>query len=546
MKTLLVYPRFPTTYWGFQHSLPLIRREATLPPLGLVTLAALLPKSWPVKLVDLNVRELRDDDLRWADVVLTGGMLVQAPSLHEVVRRARSMGRTTVAGGPAPSAVPDAFGDADIVFVGEAEGRIESLVRALETGGPRKLIPLGPRPDPREAPVPRFDLLDIQAYCSMSVQFSRGCPFHCEFCDVVELFGRVPRVKTTAQILAELNALYRLGYRGSVFVVDDNFIGNRRAVMDLLPPLGRWQEEHGVPFELYTEASVNVARDHELVDAMVRSGFTSIFLGIETPSNAALSQAGKHQNCALDLRAAVDELTRAGLQVMGGFIVGFDTDGPESFEALHSFLRSAPIPLAMTNVLTALPRTELWRRLQREGRLRQVPDGDTFGRPNFVPRLDEELLLRGYGELLADLYSPASYYRRVRAFLERVGPTPMKRASQLSPGDTAAFLRALWKLGVRGDQRGEFRESLAFAARRAPHAFRTAVVLAIQGEHLIRYTREEVLPRVDRAQAAVRRQAGSAAARVRERFVVGEDMARRELPRAGGERMMGAATIVRQ
>jgi radical SAM superfamily enzyme YgiQ (UPF0313 family) len=295
MRVLLVHPEFPTTYWGFQHSLPFIGKRATLPPLGLLTVAALVPHAWQARVTDLNVAPLSDDDLRWADAVLVGGMLVQAPSALNVIRRARALGRKTIVGGAAVTTSPSLFDEADHVFLGEAEGRIEAVVRAVEGDGEPHVLAELPeaKPDVSKSPPPRFELLDLRSYQAMSVQYSRGCPFTCEFCDIIEMFGRVPRYKSPPQVRAELGALRDLGWRGPVFFVDDNFIGNKRAVKQLLPEIAGWQSENGYPFSFYTEASVNLAADAALLRMMVEAGFDSVFLGIETPSVEALRETKK-------------------------------------------------------------------------------------------------------------------------------------------------------------------------------------------------------------------------------------------------------------
>jgi radical SAM superfamily enzyme YgiQ (UPF0313 family) len=424
VRVLLVHPRFPPTYWGYQYALPLIKKRAALPPLGLATLAALFPPRFEVRLVDEEVVPMCDADLAWADVVLVGGMRVQAPGIQDVLARAKKAGCRTVVGGPAATATPEEFVAADHVFVGEAEGRADVIAQALERPGslPRMLTEPGgrSRPEMSKSPIPRFDLIQHREYSSMSLQYSRGCPYGCEFCDVIEMFGRKPRVKSIEQVLAELDAINRTGYRGSVFFVDDNFIGNKPHVKKLLPRLQRWQEEHGRPFEFYTEASVNLASDPQLVRQMVEAGFTTVFLGIETPSTAALREAGKTQNLRLDLHEAVDSLTRDGLEVLGGFIVGFDEDDETAFQAQLDFISSSPIPLAMVGLLNALPGTKLWKRLEREGRLHDRASGDQFCRPNFEPAMGEKTLLSGYARLLGSLYSDDGYARRCRLFLESV------------------------------------------------------------------------------------------------------------------------------
>src|SRR6266545_1164046 len=373
MRALLVQAATPPTYWSYQHSLPFIAKKATLPPLGLATLAAHLPASWELRLRDLHLAPLDDEDLRWADAVLVSGMLVQAGSMHEVLARARALGKLTVVGGPAPTTSPEAFPEATHVFQGEAEGRLERLVLALEQPSrdvERVLSPTGgERPDLAQARVPRFDLVDLDAYSTFAIQVSRGCPFTCEFCDIIEVFGRVPRVKSPAQVVAELEALRRLGARGPLFLVDDNFIGNRRAAAKVLEAVSAWQRE---------------------------AGRTAVFVGIESPNAASLREAGKRQNLRMDAAEAVRTLTRAGLEVFAGFIVGFDHDDPSIFEQQAEFIAALPIPRAMVGMLLALPGTALWRRLEREGRLGSRASGDQFDRPNFAPAMGEAALVAGY------------------------------------------------------------------------------------------------------------------------------------------------------
>ena len=499
MNVLLVQPLAPKTYWGFQYAVGIVGKAAPHPPLGLATLAALLPKQWKLRIADLNVTPLRESDLRWADAALVTGMLVHKESMHEVIQRFGRAGVRTVAGGPAVSSRPDEFEDADHVFVGEAEGRLDALVMALENGsGPHILSPPDDKkPDLASTLPPRFDLLERSRYTSMSVQSSRGCPFQCEFCDIIELYGRNPRVKTPAQMLRELDSLYELGWRGSIFVVDDNFIGNRRETAKLLPEIARWQKEHGRPFELYTEASVDLASLPVLVDSMVEAGFTTVFLGIETPSVESLKHTHKLQNLKLPLQESVLRLTHAGLEVYAGFIVGFDTDGNHIFEAQRTFIAGLPIAAAMIGLLTALPNTALWRRLEREGRLRSDATGDQFGRPNFEPVLDERVLLEGYRDLLGDIYQPEAFYARCERLVEEVGHG---RPRRFSLDAIPVFLRILVGMGLLSPRRSLFWR-LFFKAVRRPHAFARAMSIAVQGEHLIRYTREDVLPRINQALA---------------------------------------------
>jgi len=531
VRALLVQAQSPLTYWSYHFALPYVGKAAALPPLGLATLAALLPVSWELRLVDLNVEPLRDEDLGWADAVLVSGMLVHADSMRTVLRRAGALGKRTVVGGPAPTTSPLLFSEADHVFRGEAEGRLELLVAALEDPGvpaPRVLSPPttgdAARPDLRTAPAPRYDLLQLDRYASLSVQLSRGCPFQCEFCDIVEVFGRVPRLKSAGQILGELEALYRLGARGSLFFVDDNFIGNRRAVKELLPLLATWQEEHGHPFDLYTEASLDLAGEPELLAAMVQAGFSAVFVGIETPSRQALAEAGKRQNLRLDLAEAVRVLTRAGLEVMAGFIVGFDADREDIFDRQLAFIGESAVPRAMAGVLTALPGTALWRRLEREGRLRCAATGDQFERPNFEPSMEERALLVGYRRLLAALYTDEAFYGRCERHLEEAA---FPGGGAVTPGWPATLLRAALGIGLAGRRRARFWRLLAKGAARGRRGFARAVTLAVLGEHMIRYTEEVALPRLDAALATLETAAG-----VRSTAIASTVTVKTHLPRA--------------
>jgi radical SAM superfamily enzyme YgiQ (UPF0313 family) len=501
MRALLVQARTPTTYWSFEQSLPFLRKAATYPPLSVATLAALLPDTWELRLRDLHVAPLDDADVVWSDVVLVSGMLIQLESMRGVLRRASALGRRTVVGGPAPSTAPELFEEADHVFRGEAEGRLDLLVRVLErpeADAPRLLSPEGgDRPDLRLARVPRFDLLDLSKYASHSLQYSRGCPFQCEFCDIIEIFGRIPRVKPADEVVAELDALRALGARGTLFFVDDNFVGNRRAVAKLLPVLRDWQERNGFPFVFCTEASIDLATHPELVRSMVEAGFGQVFVGIETPSLESLALTKKTQNLRMPQELAIEGLTRAGLEVYAGFIVGFDTDGPDIFDRQLEFISKLPIARAMVNLLTALPGTQLWRRLEKEGRLRRAASGDSFERPNFETTLDERTLLAGYRRLLAALYSPDGYFERCANHLDNVAVRTGAVGHSVRNGSLATAWRALWRLGITGKRRRLFWRLLARALRRGTELVPRAIMFAIVGESLIRYTEEVVLPRID-------------------------------------------------
>jgi radical SAM superfamily enzyme YgiQ (UPF0313 family) len=498
MKILLVYPAFPKTYWGAEYTMKFVGKKSILPPLGLLTVAAMLPPHWEARLCDMNVRALETSDLAWADAIFVSGMLVQREGLHEVARLARAANKPVVAGGPYASTSPEVLQPhVDCLVVGEAEEIMDTLIAALEKDPsrlPRRLEASG-RPDLALTPVPRFELLDISAYHSIGVQYSRGCPFNCEFCDIIEIYGRTPRVKSAAQFCRELDAVYESGFRGSVFVVDDNFIGHKLALPGMLKQVASWLRLHRDPFDFYTEASINLANDDSLISAMTEAGFTQVFVGIETPSREALRDAGKFQNTNMDLIAAVRKLTTRGLEVMAGFIIGFDSDDADALSRLHDWISQSPIPLAMVGVLTALPGTQLHRRLEREGRLLHDSSGDQFGHTNFITKLEEVELLEGYARIMSDLYSPRSYLRRAAEALELCPKDPSRLRYPKLFG-LGVLMRVIWSMGVRSNYRREFWTFFGRVLRRAPARFARAIGLAIHGYHMIRYTREDVMPRL--------------------------------------------------
>src|SRR2546421_724718 len=456
MKALLVYPYFPDTYWSFRHALKFEGKRSAFPPLGLLTVSSMLPASWERRLVDLNVTRLKNADIEWADIVLCTAMIVQKDSLEEVVRRCKARGKRVVVGGPYVSTSAEHLPDADHIFIGEAETTLPEFLRDLERGEARRVYQATEKPALALAPAPDFRLADVKRYSAMSVQYSRGCPFNCEFCDIIEIYGRVPRTKSNQQMLSELDALRATGWRGTVFIVDDNFIGNKRNVKRLLPDLAAWQERNGRPFEFLTEASVNLADDDALLELMRRANFRRVFLGIETPVVESLKEAQKGQNTRRDLLESVRKIQGYGLEVMAGFIVGFDHDPEDIFQRPIDFIRESAIPLAMVGLLTALPDTQLWRRLQREGRLLKESTGNnTECALNFVPRMDTARLVEGYKRILRTIYSPAEYYQRALNCLAHLTQTPEPRRSSLLD-DVMAFARVTLALGVRDRERMEF------------------------------------------------------------------------------------------
>jgi radical SAM superfamily enzyme YgiQ (UPF0313 family) len=491
VRALLVNPEFPDSYWSGRHSLPFARRRSLIPPLGLITVAALLPPDWRCRLVDLNVEPLRDEDLLEADVVMLTGMLVQRASLHAVIDRCRRLGVRTVVGGPYATAMPDELAAADHLVLGEGEETVAVFAADFAAGRAQRVYTEPDKPDLTKAPVPRFDLLKRGVYHHMALQYSRGCPFSCEFCDIIVMYGRKPRTKTNGQVLSELEAIRATGFAGDVFFVDDNFIGNKKSVRTLLPEVAAWRRRTRAPFEFYTEASINIADDPALVDAMTAAGFTAVFIGIETPSPEALRETRKLQNLKRDLVEHVHLLQERGLDVWAGFILGFDNDGPESFDAMIRFIERAAVSYAMVGILTALPGTPLYRRLQEEGRLRQDVNGDQFGLSNVVTRLPDHEMLAGYRRVLETLYRPEAFFDRCRSNLGR-WTVPPGAARRLSLRDFRSAWRALRAQGLAGPYRAAYWRFLGWVLRHHPHKIGRAIAQAAAGHHYITYTRTVV------------------------------------------------------
>lgn len=482
MNVLLLYPEFPDTFWSFKHALKFVNKKASLPPLGLLTVAAMLPGNWQKRLVDVNVRQLRGSDLDWADIVFISGMIAQQLSARELIARCRAAGRTIVGGGPLFTLSHDQFPEVDHFVLNEAEVTLPDFLHDFERGTARRIYASTELPDLRKTPPPLWELAEMQHYASMCVQFSRGCPFDCEFCNITAMFGHRPRTKTTTQIIAELDGLRRAGWQGPVFFVDDNFIGNKRILKeDLLPALIRWQKgRRGTP--LFTEASINLADDPELMRLMVEAGFNQVFIGIETPEEAGLAECHKRQNQKRDLVADVKRIQRSGLEVQGGFIVGFDSDTPTIFERQIEFIQKSGIVTAMVGLLQAIPGTKLHQRLAVEDRLIGRTTGNNLdGTTNFIPRMNQQALSEGYKNLIKYLYAPGPYYQRIRTFLREYRPPAI-----LSPIDRQnfmAFLRACLRLGVIGRERFHYWRLLFWTFFHRPRLFPLAVTLSIFGYH---------------------------------------------------------------
>jgi radical SAM superfamily enzyme YgiQ (UPF0313 family) len=452
MKILLVYPEVAETFWSFKHALRIAKRKAAFPPLGALTVAAMLPDHWTKRLVDMNVRPLRDQDILWADCVFVSAMIAQRGSASEVIGRCKALGRTVIGGGPLFNGYADDFPELDSVAQGEGECILPELVRDLEAGSLKRRYSTDLHPSLHDTPVPAWDLIRFRDYASMCIQYSRGCPFNCEFCDIIVMNGRVPRTKTNEQIIRELNALYQRGWRGSVFIVDDNFIGNKKHVKSLLPDIIAWQKSLKKPLSFLTEASVDLADDEELMELMVAAGFNKVFLGLETPSLESLKECGKVQNLGRSLEDSVRIIQNHGLAVMGGFIIGFDNDPPDIFQRQVQFIQSSGVVTAMIGLLTAVPKSRLYKRLEREGRLLFKTSGDntdTEGTLNFIPKMDREFLVNGYRWVMSTIYSPEVYYQRIRAFLRDYRPRA-KRA--IEKNDILTLLRSVWYLGIRDNR----------------------------------------------------------------------------------------------
>ena len=490
MKVLLVNPKNTVTFWSFKYALPFVSKKAACPPLGLLTVAALLPRDWNIRLVDMNVEQLRDRDLESADLVMIGGMIVQKASALDVLERCRRLKVKVMAGGPLFTDSPEEFLPlVDHLILNEAEMTLPLFLEDWCRGRPGKVYRSDSFPDLSLTPVPRWDLVKIKNYQTLMVQCSRGCPFNCEFCNITSLFGRRPRVKRARQLLGELEAIYDLGWRGQLFFVDDNFIGNKSEIKEILGQLAIWMEERSYPFAFTTEASINLADDDQLIDLMVRAGFDTVFVGLETPNEASLRECGKDQNCCRDLLGAVKKLQSAGIQVLGGYIVGFDNDDEGIFARQIKFIQESGVVAAMVGLLNAAPNTRLWRRLQAEDRLLVNTSGDnTDGTINFIPKMDLETLLEGYRRIVKTIYSPRFFYQRVSRFLEEYQPN---RRKKLRGKEVRAFLKSIFFLGILGNGASQwyYWKMLFKSLIKHRKAFSEAMTLMVYGHHFRKVAR---------------------------------------------------------
>lgn len=492
MNILLIYPKFPDTFWSFSYALRFVGKKSAFPPLGLITVAALLPKQFQMRLVDLNVGGLTDNDLAWADMAFISAMAVQRKSAIDVIDRCKSMGLKIIAGGPLFTAEPNAFEQVDHLVLDEAEVTLPAFMADLKNGCPKKIYNADGYPDMHQTPVPLWDLVPMRRYASLNIQYSRGCPFNCEFCNITALFGRTPRTKKPQQVVAELDVIYQAGWRGNIFFVDDNFIGNKRSLKEhLLPALIKWRKDKkGCVF--FTEASINLADDPELMDMMAEAGFDSVFIGIETPNANSLTECCKIHNKNRDLIQDVKTIHRSGLQVMGGFIVGFDSDPPSIFQRQIDFIQQSGIVMAMVGMLQAPPGTRLFKRLASEHRISEEFSGDNVdGRTNIIPTMGLDKLIDGYRAIMQQIYSPRKYYQRVRRILKE-----LKGPVATTPADwqrILAFWRACLRLGVLGKERFQYWRLLTWTLALRPRLLPLAVTLAIYGYHYRRICELHIL-----------------------------------------------------
>lgn len=482
MNILLIYPKFPETFWSFTYALSFIGKKAAFPPLGLITVATLLPEEWPRRLIDLNVDRLKDKDLLWADLVFIGAMAVQQESARHIIARCIALNVNIVAGGPLFTSEPDEFEDVDYLVLDEAEITLPAFLKDLQNGHPKRLYRSSSFCDLCRSPIPEWRLVKMKRYASMNIQFSRGCPYNCDFCNVTALFGHRPRLKTPMQVISELDHIYASGWRGSIFFVDDNFIGNKKYLKkQLLPALVEWRKnKNGCVF--FTEASIDLADDSDLLDMMVRAGFDTVFIGIESPDEDSLKECHKKQNRNRDLIESISTIQKTGMQVMGGFIVGFDSDKPSIFQRQIDFIQKSGIVTAMVGMLQAPPGTQLFERLQRESRVVKNFSGDNVdGTTNIIPQMGIDKLLDGYRTIMKQIYSPKNYYKRVMILLKKLKTPEIKQPINIQR--FLSIFRSALRLGVLGKERFHYWKLILWTLFRKPGLLSVAITLSIYGHH---------------------------------------------------------------
>lgn len=484
MKALLLYPEFPVTFWSFKYALKFISKKSSHPPLGLITVAAMLPDEWDIKLVDLNVDSLKDKDILWADLIFISAMSIQLDSVNALIKRCKSKDRRIVAGGPLFTEEADHFPQVDHLVLNEAELTLPGFLNDIQKGKPKRRYGTKEFPDIRQSVLPSYQLLNRKKYAVMSLQLSRGCPFNCEFCEVTALFGNKMRLKSSDHIIEELNTIYLSGWRGEVFFVDDNFIGNRKFLKsDLLPRLSIWMQQRKYPFKFITEASINLSDDDVLLDNMVKSGFSSVFVGIETPDEDSLKECSKFQNNNRDLIESVHKIQNKGIVVMGGFIVGFDNDKPSIFQRQIDFIQHSGIISAMVGLLNAPPKTKLYKRLLKENRIISNFSGNnTDMAMNFIPKMSFEDLKHGYQNVIKGIYGRKPYYHRVKGFLSRYQKS-VHFKKRFGISDIKALLKSILILGIFKKGRRYYWRLLIWTLFNRPNVFSMAVTYSIYGYH---------------------------------------------------------------
>ncbi len=488
MKILFVFPKYPDTFWSFKHALKFASKKAAHPPLGLMTVAAMLPAEWQKKLVDLNVKPLKDKDIEWADYVFIGAMVVQRDSSREIIARCHALGKKVVAGGPLFTSEYDEFDEVDHLVLDEAESTLAPFLADLEKGQAKHIYTSSERPDLSQTPIPMWSLIDMHKYASMNVQYSRGCPYNCEFCSIVLFNGNNPRTKSADQLVAEIESLHAIGWRGSLFIVDDNFIGNKRKLKEeVLPAIIEWMKRRKYPFPLFTEASINLADDDELMGLMAAAGFDRVFVGIESPNADSLEECNKLTNKNRDLVAAVKKMQSFGMEVQGGFIVGFDSDPLSIFRSQINFIQKSGIVTAMVGLLTAPRGTPLHDRLRKENRLLNDSSGDnTDCSINFIPKINHKTLIDGYKYIMKTIYAPQEYYARIKTFLKEYRPYQAPRVARLQRYHVTAFFKTIWVLGIMENGRRQYWGLFLSTLFKRPSVFPLSLVLSVYGLHFRR------------------------------------------------------------
>ncbi|MFC2134922.1 B12-binding domain-containing radical SAM protein [Bacteroidota bacterium] len=484
MNILMVYPMYPDTFWSFKHALKFVSKKASFPPLGLLTVAAMLPKEWEKKLIDLNADDLKDEHIIWADYVFISAMSIQSESANKVIEKCNKLNTKIVAGGPLFTSSPEYYDNVDHLVLNEAEITLPKFLEDLSEGKTKHKYVSEDWAEITTTPLPLWDLVTMNNYTSMNLQYSRGCPFDCDFCDITVLYGRKPRTKTKEQVISELDTLYFTGWRGPVFFVDDNFIGNKlKLKKDILPAIAEWMEKRKNPFYLNTEASINLADDEILMSLMAKAGFEAVFVGIESPNEKSLIECNKPQNRDRDLIQSIKKIQLAGMEVQGGFIVGFDNDSPSIFDKLTDFIQESGIVTAMVGLLNAPKGTNLEKRLQKEGRLlTDFTGNNTDFSINFIPEMNSDTLLDGYKKILNTIYSPKYYYERVMRFMKDFEPKK-KKVFHLNPNYIAALFKSMFKLGVIGEERIYYWKLFFWSLFRKPQLFSLAILFTIYGFH---------------------------------------------------------------